>query len=173
MKKIIFSLIAALGVTTAAFAGHEVAGKGYKETVVPCFNDREFQIDVFGSYVDTQGGGASDGFGGGVGVNYFFQRYLGLGVDGNVSSAANGLWTISASLIGRYPVELGTVCLAPYILGGGGVQTDGTTAGTFHAGGGLEWRATPAFGVYGEGRYTWAGSDDDNVRISVGVRFVF
>ena len=174
MKKNAFAFIACLGVATSAFAGHEMAtGKDYKNPVEPCFHDQEVHLDVFGSYVNTQGGGLGDGFGGGLGVSCFFQRYLGVGVDANVASVSDTLWTFSASLIARYPLELGSLCIAPYILGGGGVQTDGTTAGTVHAGGGLEWRATPSFGVYGEGRYTWAGSNDDNARVSLGVRFVF
>jgi Outer membrane protein beta-barrel domain len=173
MKTFALALLASVGVAASAFAGYEMnTGKDYSPAN-PCFHDQEFHVDLFGSYVDTQGGGGSDGFGGGVGLTYFFQRYVGIGVDANLSSADDGLWTFSGSLVARYPLEFGSVCLAPYILGGGGFQTDGTNAGTFHAGGGLEWRATPAFGIYGEGRYIWAGGDDDNTRVALGVRIVF
>ena len=169
----LLAALAALGAASTALAGHEVSGKGYKETVVPCFNDRELQIDFFGSWIDTKHAGS--GFGGGIGVNYFFHRYLGVGVDGNIADVSNGLWTTSASVIGRYPLELGHVCISPYALAGGGVQADGTTSGTWHVGGGIEWRATPRFGIYTEGRYVWTAgsSNEENVRVSLGARVVF
>jgi hypothetical protein len=178
MKKIALPLIACLGLASSAFAGHEVKEtKEYKAPVEPCFKDQELQLDVFASWLDCRRNvtnGSKDGFGGGLGVNYFFTRYLGVGADGNISAASNGLWTFSGSLIARLPIETGGICLAPYILGGGGFQTDGVNAGTWHAGGGLEWRATHNLGIYGEGRYTWAGSHDEaNARVSLGVRFIF
>src|SRR5207247_1334735 len=107
------------------------------------------------SYTDqVKRGDHGDGFGGGLGVNYFFSRYFGIGVSGNLRDGdANGIWNVDGSLIARYPLELGTVCIAPYILAGGGFEADGSTVGTWHAGGGLEWRATPTFGIFGEGRY--------------------
>jgi hypothetical protein len=173
MKKIAFSILACLAVAGSAFAGKEI--KEFKQPVEPCFKDTELQLDFFGSYTDTQGGGYSDGFGGGVGVNFFFMRYLGVGVDGNVfDGGVNGVWNVSGSLIARFPVELGGLCLAPYILAGGGVEADGTTVGTWHAGGGLEFRVVPEkFGVFAEGRYTWAGGPHDAAQARVGVRLVF
>lgn len=182
MNKIVFPVIASLALASSAFAGHEVKEtKDYKPTVEPCFKDQELQLDAFASWTSLNGrdrdghhDGRSDGFGGGIGVNYFFMRYLGVGVDGNIADVHNGLWTFSGSLIARYPIETGSLCLAPYVLTGGGYQTDGINAGTWHVGGGLEWRATHHLGIYGEGRYTWAGShEEDNVRVSLGVRFIF
>jgi len=181
MKKITLPLIACLALASSAFAGQEV--KETKETVPaePCFQDQEFQVDAFGAWeyrgnhefgFDTNK--PVGGFGGGLGANYFFMRYLGVGVDSDVTSTSHGLWNFTGSLIARYPIEAGHLCLAPYILGGGGFQTDGVNAGTWHVGGGLEWRATRHIGIYGEGRYTWAGDHvEDNVRVELGVRFVF
>jgi opacity protein-like surface antigen len=177
MKKIAFPLIACLALASSAFAGHEMKeSKEYKAIPEPCFKDQELQLDIFGSYTDTQGGGYNDGLGGGVAVNYFFMRYLGVGVDGNLFNGdVNGVWDVTGRLIARYPLELngGSLCLAPYIFGGGGVEMDGTTVGTFHVGGGLEWRATHQIGVFSEGRYTWAGGANDAAQVRVGVRFVF
>ena len=176
MKKIAYSIVACLAVAGSALAGHEMKEtKEYKQPVEPCFKDTELQLDLFGSFTNTQGGGYGDGFGGGIGINYFFMRNLGVGIDGNVFEAnANGLWQTSASLIARFPVELGGLCLAPYIFGGGGYQVDGHGAGTFHGGAGLEFRIVPEkFGVYAEGRYTWVGGPDDYAQARVGVRFVF
>jgi hypothetical protein len=183
MKKIAIPFIACLAIASSAFAGHEMKEAKQPVPTEPCFKDQELQLDLFGSWVhvdDREHDHADydhkreNGFGGGLGVNYFFQRYLGVGVDGNVSAAKDGLWTFSGSLIARYPIEAGSLCLAPYALAGGGFQTDGVNAGTWHVGGGLEWRCTHNVGVYGEGRYTWAGShEEDNVRVSLGVRFIF
>ena len=48
------------------------------------------------------------------------------------------------------------------------------------AGGGLEWRVTPRFGIFAEGRYTWTaryngenGTNDDNDRARLGLRLAF
>ena len=177
MKKLTYCLLATVALAASGIAGTEVvrSGKDYKTPAPePCFKDVELQLDVFGSYTNTVDRSRySDGWGGGVALNYFFTRYIGLGggfnlYDGN----AGGVWNVDASVIARYPLELGTFCIAPYILGGGGVQTDGTTVGTWHAGGGLEWRATPSIGIFGEGRYTWA-EDSDSASARVGLRFVF
>ena len=180
MKTIVIALAACVSIGGSAVAGHAV--RDYKADKNPpgaCFAETELQLDLFGLYGWSTEGSSGDGFGGGIGVNYFFQRYFGIGVDGAVRDASNhgsresALWNASASLIGRFPLELGGgLCLAPYILGGGGVQANGTTHGSFHAGGGLEWRATPMLGVFTEGRYIWAGHEDQ-VQVRLGARIVF
>jgi len=175
--KTALNLIACLGVAGSAFAGHEISGKdkGYLPPAEPCFNDQEFQVDLFGSYTyGVQRSEYGDGFGGGVAMNYFFHRYIGVGIEGNVyEGEANGVWNLGGRVIARYPLELGSVCISPYAFVGGGAQFDGLTSGTWLAGGGLEWRATSSFGVFTEGRYTWAGDQADSSQARVGVRFVF
>ncbi len=174
MKAIAYSLIAGLALAGSAFAGKEI--KEYKAPVEPCFKDTELQLDLFGAYVATEGGGINDGFGGGLGLNYFFSRNLGVGADAMIYDGdAPGVWAYTGSLIARFPVELGGLCLAPYVFGGGGYQSGAQHSGTFHAGAGLEFRIVPEkFGVYAEGRYTWVGGpSDDNTQARVGVRLVF
>lgn len=174
MKKILLSFAACLSLAAGASAGHEVvsSGKEYKNPVPPCFQDQEFQLDVFGLYGWTTQGDHDDGFGGGLGVNYFFMRNLGVGVDGSLRDADSALWTATASLIVRFPIETGSVCLAPYILGGGGLQVNSSIDGAFHAGGGLEFRSPQGFGVFAEGRYFWAGHNDQ-VQARLGFRVLF
>lgn len=175
MKNTLLSLAAGLSVVAGAQAGQPVvhSGKDYKApAAAPCFKDHEFQLDVFGLYGWSTQGQHDDGFGGGLGVNYFFTKNLGFGIDGSLRDADSALWTASASLIARFPIENGSTCLAPYILGGGGVQTNGTTAGSFHAGGGLEFRLPAGFGIFAEGRYFWSGPDDQ-VQARAGFRIVF
>jgi len=174
MNKIAFSLVAGLALASSAFAGKEI--KEYKEVVTPCFKDTELQLDLFGTWVDTTAGNHSDGWGGGVGINYFFTRYLGIGGDAIIydGNEAPGAWQFSGSLIARFPVELGGLCLAPYLLGGGGYHSSDSKGGTLHAGGGVEFRIIPEkLGIYAEGRYTWVDGDNDNGQGRLGVRLVF
>lgn len=178
MKKLTLSFLASLALAATSFAGQEV--KEYKEVVEPCFRAGELQLDVFGSYSGANTNEEfGDGFGGGVGVNYFFTNMIGFGVSGNVyegNHTFNGdraIWHLGANVIIRFPIE-GSVCIAPYILGGGGLGLDGTQVGTWEAGGGLEWRVDQGLGVFAEGRYIWAASNDtDAAQARVGVRFVF
>ena len=177
MKKLTFSFLASAALVTSAFAGHEaVVSKEYKAPLPePCFRDTELQLDVFGSYSGAGSNEAvGDGFGGGIGVNWFFTRNLGLALSGNVYDGTHaGIWHTDLDLVVRFPIE-GAVCIAPYIQGGGGILTDGTTVGTWNAGAGLEWRATPTFGIFAEGRFIWAaGRDTDDAQGRVGLRFVF
>jgi hypothetical protein len=179
MKKIVFSALACLTLAGSAFAGHEMVRSSGKESKAvapePCFRDHELQLDVFASYTATQGGGYSDGFGGGLAVNYFFTRMIGVGIDGNVfDGEVNGVWDTTARVIVRFPIENG-ICIAPYLFGGGGAEADGELVGTLHVGGGLEWRASHNLGIFTEGRYTWAdgSSDNDAAQARLGVRFVF
>lgn len=179
MKKIAFPMLASLALISSAFAGQEVKeSKEYKAPAPePCFKDQEFQLDVFGSYTDGRAANPhADGFGGGLALNYFFIRNVGVGVDGNIHDGdVNGVWATSGRIIVRFPIDngIGNLCLAPYLFGGGGVEMNGDLFGTLHAGGGLEWRATQTIGVFGEGRYTWGEDDRNSSQARVGVRFVF
>ena len=187
MKKIVFTLIAGLGTASSVLAGpHTVDKKVVVPVTEPCFGDHELQLDVFGNYMHGTHSAVhrDDGFGAGLGLNYFFTRYIGLGVDASVNNLFrdkngnkqhDGVFDSTGSLIFRYPLELGSFCIAPYALGGGGVQTGaGSTLGSVHAGAGLEWRATPKLGIYSEGRYTWTTEhNEESSQVRLGVRFVF
>src|SRR4051812_6237395 len=92
MKKATFGFLACIALAATSFAGTATvsAGKGYKEykqvEKPTCFSDTEIQADVFGAYAVTeagQGGEIRDhGWGGGIGLNYFFARYFGVGAEG-------------------------------------------------------------------------------------------
>jgi opacity protein-like surface antigen len=141
-----------------------------------------------------------DGGGGGVGVNYFFTRYIGIGVDADFDSNIGGVANYTGKFILRLPIETHGICIAPYIFAGGGGESlfdDGgnnnnffnglngrrfrhDTLGSWMVGGGLEWRVTPRFGVFVEGRYTWTarysnenGLNYDNDMARVGLRVAF
>lgn len=175
MKKLTVSLLTSLVVLGTSFAGPAKSFKDKNPVPEPCFKDQELQVDLFGSYNDFQNASQyKDGFGGGVGVNYFFLKNVGVGVDGNVvGGGVHGVWNTTGSLILRAPLELGSLCVAPYVLGGGGYQADGTSSGTLHAGGGLEFRVIKQkLGIFTEGRYTWA-EDNNSAQVRSGIRIVF
>jgi hypothetical protein len=174
MKKVMLSLTAIAALTATTFAGTAVVstGKEVKNPIEPtCFEAGEFQLDVFGSY--TGGGHYQDGFGGGLGLNYFFTKYIGFGVDGNVyDGGVDGRWTVSGNLIFRLPID--SACVAPYLLVGGGYGADGINEAIINAGGGLEYRFIPnRMGVFAEGRYTWAADTNGTGQARVGLKFVF
>ena len=174
MTKLAIAALSAAVLTTGAFAGQPMKdGKDYKGAPEPCIKDVELQLDIFGSYTDSQSHHHSDGFGGGVALNYFFMRYLGVGVEGNIYDGdANGVWSVDGRLIARYPID--SACLVPYAFVAGGIQTNGSTVGTIGVGGGLEYRVIPQrLGIFAEGRYTWGAADNDSAQARVGVRVVF
>ena len=198
MKSIALGFLATAIAATSAIAGSPDMSKDKNPLPpeVPCFRDRELQLDIFGAYEnfahdgirDERGRPAGrDGGGGGLGINYFFCRYVGVGVDGSLVSNREGTWNYGGKVIIRYPIEMGRLCIAPYIFGGGGGQSplhsdhrfdgyDGQDAvGMGFAGLGLEWRATPHIGVFTEGRYTWTEkhSDADNTQVRLGLRVAF
>jgi hypothetical protein len=172
MKKIAVCLMAALGLAVTSFAGTEMSGKASK-TVEPvtCFGDNEFQIDIFGSY--TGGGIYEDGFGGGVSLNYFVTRNIGLSLDGNgYEGDVSGRFTTSLNLVFRLPID--EACIAPYALVGGGVGFDGITEAIINGGIGLEYRVVPnRFGVFAEGRYSWGDESGSTAQARLGVRLAF
>lgn len=175
--------LAAVALTGSAFAGTEASSKEYKQSVspTPCFKDQELSLDVFYSYNDAIDGGGTryfhDRSGGGVGVNYFFTRYIGMGVEGNWWAGAphhDALHQVTGNVILRYPLEVLHVCAAPYIFGGGGESFDNRHTSAFDAGVGFEVRLTQNVGVFTDWRYNWTGQDRNNVDTTrAGIRFAF
>jgi hypothetical protein len=188
------TILATAVLTSAAFAGERIvtSNKTYKGPVEePCFGDNEFQIDIFGLYLDgnspDHAGPIRDhGWGGGIGFNYFFTRNIGVGVDAawvdadeNISLGGGStvIHHYSGSLIFRFPID--EKCIAPYVYLGGGVAGDGENWAYGHAGVGLEYRIKPQkLGLFVDARWTYYGDrfgngDQNNVGARVGVRFVF
>src|ERR1043166_6476614 len=93
MKKLVFGLVATVAIAATSLAGtatYRSSGKTYKEQKQveqpTCFSDTEIQAAVFGAYAVGEAGRVGlfkdHGWGGGIGVNYIFARYFGVGVDG-------------------------------------------------------------------------------------------
>jgi hypothetical protein len=200
MKKLTITLFASIALAASSFAGHEMvsSGKEYKGGKGPippvlCFADKELQLDVFGAYQvgegPTHAGPIGDhGWGGGIGVNYFFSRYIGVGAEGywiaadhNAAADVDGGETtfhnIGGSLIFRLPID--ELCLAPYAFIGGGAVLDSDDWAVGFAGVGVEYRIIPnKLGVFVDGRFNYYGDryghdDQNNYTARAGVRWVF
>lgn len=146
------------------------------------YTANELSVDFFGSYLagqrkieDLFQTNIRHGYwGGGVGLNYFFTRNLGIGGDINIPDDGGGLNFVNnmnGSLIARFP--LGNSGLAPYIFGGGGRQTNPAWEWSGHAGVGMEYRFNPVTGIFADGRYMWVKHTSDEILFRAGVRFVF
>ena len=138
-------------------------------------------------------------WGGGLGVNYFFNRYVGIGLEQDLygrNSKGNRAqlndygytrWATIGNLFLRYPI-----CnwnLAPYLMVGGGanygtsrVATAGGTVnrmagqGFGHVGGGLEYRVTETIGLFSDARYLFSGVNNlpnNQLMWRYGLRFAF
>lgn len=139
-----------------------------------------------------------DGSGGGLGFSYYFMRYFGVGVEGNWWQGVNagGTGTLAVTRAGvttittfsdakhdtaqqftgnvliRYPFE-GSICWAPYILGGGGGVWDGKSTGFGDVGVGAEYRVTPMIGLFTDWRWEFMCNRNDVNMTRAGIRFAF
>jgi len=174
MKKYILSFVGVLALALPAVAGTDY--KVTKNVVVDnCkFRDSELQLDLFGLGAFYKQG--RPGWGGGVGVNYFFARYFGLGVEQNLfgrdSEGSKGYtqWGTFGNVFLRYPICSWN--LAPYAVVGGGVVYGRKTIGGGSVGGGLEYRITDNIGIFGDAR--WLYTEEDNaVMARTGIKLAF
>ena len=144
------------------------------------FTSREVSMDLFGSFLSPERNiehlfdtNIRHGkWGGGVGVNYFFTRELGISGDINIpDNGGSFIDSVGGNLLARLPIE--SVGVAPYIFGGGGRGTDPTWEWFGDAGVGVEVRLSPVTGVFVDGRYMWADVSSDKLLLRAGIRVVF
>ena len=150
------------------------------------YTSQELSLDLFGSYLNPERkfenlfvtNARRGAWGGGVGANYFFLKYVGLGADVNFSDHPGRIMDeAGGNLILRLP--LGNTGLAPYIFGGGGQllgQVPYTGYGWFYDGGvGLEYRFTHQIGLFTDGRFMWSdrSTENDRLMIRAGLRLAF
>ena len=181
MKKT-FSLLALLLLTAAtSFAGDTVASKKVVVADDCRFRANEWQIDW--STVGAAGvvhGQGKQGLGGNLGVNYFFSKYFGIGLDNSVGSVRNAGMTgfnglqadygIQGDLLFRYPICAWNI--APYAMIGGGGHWGPSSQGDGNVGGGLEYRVTPNIGLFADCRWLY-GTQLSMALPRVGMRFAF
>lgn len=216
--------VAIIGMGLYPAAGGEALGSMSKAVVAVeegnFFREREWQVDLFGLgdfYRGAEGnfagslsgtGGTSRQFSGrpgwglGLGVSYFFTRYVGVGFEQDVFGRDAGSfrsgdygyirWASIGNFLVRYPIERWRV--APYLMVGGGAlygNTPDTTLslasgrqvryrmsgqGFGHVGGGVDFRLTRNAGVFSDLRYLFSGVDglpESQMLWRFGVRLAF
>jgi hypothetical protein len=142
------------------------------------YSANELTLDLFGSYNrdfrkfddlfdHTWRHGE---FGGGVGMNYFFTKYLGTGVDTFFQRRGRLLSNVTGNLILRAP--LGNSGVAPYVFGGAGWRdSEGPDELTADGGVGIEFRPNAHVGIFTDIRYVWTDKTADEGLIRLGLRF--
>jgi hypothetical protein len=143
----------------------------YDRTSATLYNPGEVTLDLFGTYADRDRfGNDGDQWGGGLGLNFFLNRYIGIGAD---SYLEEWKWPyrVNGSAIFRLPID--SVGLAPYVFGGGGREFKYAPQWTFHAGGGLEFRVNQHTGIFADGRRVWPDKTPDYTLVRFGMRLGF
>jgi hypothetical protein len=136
----------------------------------------EFTLDAFATYNKFEKGvddvfdrsWRHGHFGGGVGLNYFFLRNLGVGVDTYFNDQGVFAKNIAGSAILRFPI--GDTGFAPYIFGGLGGRFSPVEEWTGHGGAGIELRLNPDVGIFSDIRYTVADKTADEMLVRAGIR---
>jgi hypothetical protein len=153
-----------------------VVSDAEEDTAKPfVFNEKEFSADVFALYATEASDGAyGDGFGPGIGINYFFTRNFGLGLEGYGWNGDGFITAAALDLIYRYPID--EFRLAPYAIGtvGGNFGADDAPDQVNGGGGlGLEYRFVEHWSVFTDARYIATWQTNDYVLARAGVRFSF
>jgi hypothetical protein len=180
MKLTTLTTAALLGAASTLVAGPMSSGKDGKVTVTQppvetgcdAFNGG-LAVSAYGLFLSPDASAEDDVFGGGLGVEYFFNQYF--GVAGSAQWADPGeslVHNYSADLVLRYPIT--SLCIAPYIFGGGGVHTNSSTKMIARIGGGLDVRLWDANGIFADFTQTIPESEIDQYQIiRLGVKFAF
>jgi len=194
MKKLYVALaviVLGSGMCNAGIETSSIKARDGK-TVTPVdelFRSNEFDLSVFSAVAlggvdqyNNRKNSFHDGFksmlkdkawGAGIEADYFFTRYFGLGVEGEWLATEDVISSVSANLIGRYPVEYGTWGWAPYAFVGGGGQFDSLNAGFGQVGGGVDVRFKCHWGIFADARYVIHDVDLNYALIRAGIRLNF
>lgn len=166
-------VLTAAFLTASAWAGPDDKDlkRSIMETEPEYFRAHEFSGDIFALYARPEEGVLKDGFGGGIGMNYFFTKCIGLGLDGYWWEGPHVIHNVDAELIARYPFE--KIHLAPYAFGGVGGTFNSESQFSGNLGLGVEYRFTPHIGVFTDGRYVIEDKTNNLGLVRLGVRYAF
>ncbi len=137
------------------------------------FPSNQLQLDAFGTYATRDRFGASENHGGGgLGLDYFFWRYVGIGVDSYIEEWKCP-YRVNGSGILRFPLPEPLHHLAIYGFGGGGREFKYAAQYTYHGGGGLELKLNRHFGIFADGREVFPDRTPNYTLVRAGVSFGF
>lgn len=138
-----------------------------------CFeaNSASFSVYAAGLIPSNDKGELDGSFGAGISMDYFFTQYIGLEGDATWFAEDSAVHLFTGSVVLRAPIK--DLCLAPYVLAGGGIHANGVTQGVAHLGGGVDFRMVNCIGLFADARYTWADDTSNYTTIRGGVRFAF
>ena len=177
-----FAVGATIGTLSAACCANtaDTTTSNDSPSVSP-YRAQEFSIDGFASgsigkqTIDHLSGDTveHDGrLGAGGGLNFFFNRHIGIGGDAYTENTADHfIDSASGNLIARLP--LGRSGVAPYIFGGGGHQFDEVAQTFGQAGAGIELRFMQHAGIFIDARYVVPDRTDNYGVGRAGLRINF
>lgn len=180
MKKTLSLLAILLATAATSFAGEATKTVMTSDDCRFRANEWEVETSVVGS-AGTYNGSNGQGIGGNLGINYFFTRYIGVGVDDSVGGYAvngHGIYgndRLQGDLLLRYPICAWN--LAPYAMIGGGASWATASQGNGNLGIGAEYRFNRTVGLFADCRWLY-GCNSGGARLSMalpraGLSFAF
>ncbi len=137
---------------------------------IASFEPNELSFDAFGFTASRDKSGADkQAWGPGVGLNYFFTEFWGLGLD-TYADAFEVPYLLNGSALFRYPLD---DFLAPYAFAGFGRQWDHAAQWLVHAGVGLDFRVFDRTSLFADVRGVFPDTTKDYALVRFGVRFTF
>ncbi len=126
-----------------------------------------FDIGAFaGGFFPKHGG--NNVLGGGVLAEYFFCENFGIQGSYGAYATSSTHHQFDGDLVFRAPIR--SLCIAPYILAGGGMQSNSSNLGSYHAGAGIEAHLG-SFNIFADGAYHWVANDQNATIVRLGVKF--
>ena len=167
----------------SAFAGddsNDKYSKNFNQSIMnqnitqDYFRGHEWFGDVYGAYIQGNGGYMRSGGGGGASIGYYFTKNFGIDVEGLTFDGGQTADTVNganANLLFRLPIE--SIHLAPYAFIGGGENFTHIAEPFADAGAGVEYRFTQHWGIFTDGRYVDNQAMNSYEEARMGVRFSF
>ena len=136
------------------------------------WNAGDITVGLYAAGILPEDGHLDEGLGGGISLGYTICENFSIELDATWLENDSTIHAFTASGILRYPID--GLCIAPYLIGGGGVSTNSATQGIVHLGGGLEWKCQKtSHSIFAEGRYVWADETENYTLVRGGLKFEF
>lgn len=170
MKKAFLTLFVLVGLGGIAQAGGKYVVDSTPAPMIPagCYGTG-FEFGIFGAGIFPDGD-LEDELGGGISLGYYFTENFGLDFSAAGFATESEVQNYTLDAVYRFPLD----CIAPYILAGGGVHTNGQTEGLFRFGGGVDFRLFEGTSLFADGIYTIPGGEvEEYTTARIGLRFAF